>query len=247
MGNSVIGSYSVSTPNKGRSLIRNESPQSINGSPRLTPQSSPPPLQQQQNVAAGGIHQENVGGTTYFYPTGNHSSSQNSSTGSEPTYGGHHNSQLNLSYTHPGHVYSGPASHILNMQPRTQLSSSFFMPEEMRNDLMGRNEIANVIASNENQDLPHEVDSYHSLCPLEPSSKIPTTSSTYKATHSATGIKYCLRRLHGFRLQSTKCMSVVEMWKKLQHSNIVQKKEVFTTKAFGDQCKIFFLKPKKKN
>lgn len=41
----------------------------------------------------------------------------------------------------------------------------------------------------------------------------------------------------GFRLLSTKCIAVVEMWKKLQHSNVVQLREIFTTKAFGDNCK----------
>lgn len=41
----------------------------------------------------------------------------------------------------------------------------------------------------------------------------------------------------GFRLQSTKCMAVVDLWKKFQHSNVVQLREVFTTKGFGDQCK----------
>lgn len=40
----------------------------------------------------------------------------------------------------------------------------------------------------------------------------------------------------GFRIQSTKCMSVVDLWKKFQHSNVVQLREVFTTKNFGDQC-----------
>lgn len=41
----------------------------------------------------------------------------------------------------------------------------------------------------------------------------------------------------GFRLPSTKCMTVVDAWKRLQHSNIVQLREVFTTKAFNDHCK----------
>lgn len=43
----------------------------------------------------------------------------------------------------------------------------------------------------------------------------------------------------GFRLQNTKCMLIVDMWKRLHHSNIVQLKEVFTTKAFGDNCMYF--------
>lgn len=61
----------------------------------------------------------------------------------------------------------------------------------------------------------------------------------YKATHIKTGIHYCLRRIHGFRLQNTKFMSLVDLWKKLNHSNIVQLKEVFTTKAFGDNSMVF--------
>lgn len=43
----------------------------------------------------------------------------------------------------------------------------------------------------------------------------------------------------GFRLPNAKCMMIVDMWKKLTHSNIVQLREVFTTKAFGDHCKYF--------
>lgn len=40
----------------------------------------------------------------------------------------------------------------------------------------------------------------------------------------------------GFRLNSTKCMSIIDLWKKMQHANIVQLRQVFTTKAFGDHC-----------
>jgi len=40
----------------------------------------------------------------------------------------------------------------------------------------------------------------------------------------------------GFRLVNTKCMMLVDMWKKIQHSNTVTLREVFTTKAFGDHC-----------
>lgn len=86
------------------------------------------------------------------------------------------------------------------MQQRTQLSSAFFMPESMRKDIQERHEIANILSVNESQDLPYEVDNYHSLCPLEANpihGKIPVPSSTYKAINATTGIKYCLRRLHG--------------------------------------------------
>lgn len=45
-------------------------------------------------------------------------------------------------------MYPGPASCILNMQPKTQLSSAFFIPDELRNDILQRNEIANVMDMN---------------------------------------------------------------------------------------------------
>lgn len=33
-------------------------------------------------------------------------------------------------------------------------------------------------------------------------------------------------------------MVLVDQWKKITHSNIVSLREVFTTKAFGDSCKL---------
>lgn len=45
----------------------------------------------------------------------------------------------------------------------------------------------------------------------------------------------------GFRLVNTKCMVLVDMWKKIQHSNIVTLREVFTTKAFAEPCKLLVL------
>ncbi|XP_055321590.1 PAN2-PAN3 deadenylation complex subunit PAN3 isoform X4 [Sitodiplosis mosellana] len=229
---SASSAYAIAPTKAGRNLMRVESPHSVE-SPKLTP--SPP-----SNVPPN-IHQENVGGTTYFYPTGNHSANQTSSsivTDSSLSLS-HHSSSQNISYSQPPvHVYPGPASNVVNMQPRTQLSSAIFIPDEMRNDILSRNEIANLVDAIPNPDIPNEIDNYHSLFLLETLAihqKLPLPSSTYKATHVSTGIKYCLRRLHGFRLQSTKCMSIVDLWKKFQHSNVVQLREVFTTKGFGDQ------------
>lgn len=145
------------------------------------------------------LSQENVGGTTYFYPTtANHTTNQtNNSITSEAL----HSTPSNINYTpHTVHVYPGPASNVVNMQPRTQLSSAIFIPEEMRNGILERNEIANMIDPNPNPDIPSEIDSHHSLYALEPQpihQKLPLPSSTYKATHNTTGVKYCLRRLHG--------------------------------------------------
>ena len=48
--------------------------------------------------------------------------------------------------------------------------------------------------------------------------------------------KACLSALEGYRQVNEKCMSLVEMWKKVQHANIVQLREVFTSNAFGEHC-----------
>lgn len=42
-----------------------------------------------------------------------------------------------------------------------------------------------------------------------------------------------------FRLANSKCTVLVDMWKRLSHTNLVQLREVFTTKAFGDHCPYF--------
>ena len=51
--------------------------------------------------------------------------------------------------------------------------------------------------------------------------------------------------LVGYRLVNPKAFAVIEQWKKMQSTNIIPLIEVFTTKAFGDNCelqKIHFLK-----
>lgn len=148
--------------------MRVESPHSVE-SPKLTPSppsNVPPNIHQVNNMSVFfsfkkththfssnllniDFFQENVGGTTYFYPTAaaNHSANQTSSSivtdTSLPL--SHHSSSQNISYTQPVHVYPGPASNVVNMQPRTQLSSAIFIPDEMRHDILARNEIANLV------------------------------------------------------------------------------------------------------
>lgn len=234
---------------------RNGSPEScLTDSPRLTPQSSPPTTTttgSNNNNTTAQMLQENVGGTTYFYPApgagdsvGDHHhlhSHHHHHSGSVDQHHSHHQQQQQQMYQQmPVHMYPGPAAHVLDTQPRSQLFHAFFMGEELRADLQGRNAIANAVeAVPEHLELPLELENYHTLTPVEPmpvSLKMPVVATMYRATHSTTGVKYCLRRIHGFRLQSTKCMATIDSWKKLQHSNIVQLREVFTTKACGDNC-----------
>lgn len=63
---------------------------------------------------------------------------------------------------------------------------------------------------------------------------IPTLRRT--CLHRRLYLLCCCNMSAGFRLVNTKCMMLVDMWKKIQHSNAVTLREVFTTKAFGDHC-----------
>ncbi|XP_043465158.1 PAN2-PAN3 deadenylation complex subunit pan3 [Leptopilina heterotoma] len=195
--------------------------------------------------------QENVGGTTYFY-LGNMSDTLTSEEGTSEIAG-------NIGAGQVGYVYPGTPSHLHPVKPTKSSSNStsapstpppqsnpsYFVSENLRNDIFQKNALTleqpDLVQF---PDLPNEVDSYHELCPLEPihkpvSSVLGYQTSTYKATNIKTGTRYCLRRVHDFRLGNTKCMILVDMWKRLAHTNLVQLREVFTTKAFGDHSMVF--------
>uniref|UniRef100_A0A8C1GGC4 PAN2-PAN3 deadenylation complex subunit PAN3 n=2 Tax=Cyprinus carpio TaxID=7962 RepID=A0A8C1GGC4_CYPCA len=215
-------------------------------SPKITPHTSPAPRRRSHtpnpNPAnymvpttasdQGGAHviqKETVGGTTYFYTDNTPAPLAGMVF---PTY----------------HMYPQTAPHVAYMQPKAN-APSFFMADELRQELINRHLITMAqIDQSENPGVPSEVDSYHSLFPLEPlpppnrlqkTSNFSYITSCYKAVNSKDDLPYCLRRIHGFRLVNTKCMMLVDMWKKIQHSNIVTLREVFTTKAFGDHSLVF--------
>uniref|UniRef100_A0A8D3DLI5 PAN2-PAN3 deadenylation complex subunit PAN3 n=1 Tax=Scophthalmus maximus TaxID=52904 RepID=A0A8D3DLI5_SCOMX len=200
-------------------------------SPKITPHTSPAPRRRSHTpnpanymvpttASDQGTHiiqKETVGGTTYFY-TDNTPAPMAGMV--FPTY----------------HIYPPTAPHVAYMQPKAN-APSFFMADELRQELINRHLI--TMAQIDHLREP----SYHSLFPLEPlpppnrmqkTSNFSYITSCYKAVNSKDDLPYCLRRIHGFRLVNTKCMMLVDMWKKIQHSNSVTLREVFTTKAFGD-------------
>uniref|UniRef100_A0A8C6N1G5 PAN2-PAN3 deadenylation complex subunit PAN3 n=1 Tax=Mus spicilegus TaxID=10103 RepID=A0A8C6N1G5_MUSSI len=191
-----------------------------------TPANNPAP---QPPSSGQVIQKETVGGTTYFY----------TDTTPAPLTG-----MVFPNY----HIYPPTAPHVAYMQPKAN-APSFFMADELRQELINRHLI--TMAQIDQADMPAvptEVDSYHSLFPLEPlpppnriqkSSNFGYITSCYKAVNSKDDLPYCLRRIHGFRLVNTKCMVLVDMWKKIQHSNIVTLREVFTTKAFAEPSLVF--------
>uniref|UniRef100_A0ABI7YBQ7 PAN2-PAN3 deadenylation complex subunit PAN3 n=1 Tax=Felis catus TaxID=9685 RepID=A0ABI7YBQ7_FELCA len=205
------------TPNPANYMVPSSASTSVNNPVSQTPSSGQV------------IQKETVGGTTYFY----------TDTTPAPLTG-----MVFPNY----HIYPPTAPHVAYMQPKAN-APSFFMADELRQELINRHLI--TMAQIDQADMPAvptEVDSYHSLFPLEPlpppnriqkSSNFGYITSCYKAVNSKDDLPYCLRRIHGFRLVNTKCMVLVDMWKKIQHSNIVTLREVFTTKAFAEPSLVF--------
>uniref|UniRef100_A0A671T3K0 PAB-dependent poly(A)-specific ribonuclease subunit PAN3-like n=1 Tax=Sinocyclocheilus anshuiensis TaxID=1608454 RepID=A0A671T3K0_9TELE len=190
-------------------------------SPKITPHTSPAPRRRSHtpnpNPAnymvpttasdqGGGAHviqKETVGGTTYFYTDNTPAPLAGMVF---PTY----------------HMYPQTAPHVAYMQPKAN-APSFFMADELRQELINRHLITMAqIDQSENPGVPSEVDSYHSLFPLEPlpppnrlqkTSNFSYITSCYKAVNSKDDLPYCLRRIHGFRLVNTKCMMLVPVLK----------------------------------
>ncbi|XP_014671544.1 PREDICTED: PAB-dependent poly(A)-specific ribonuclease subunit PAN3-like [Priapulus caudatus] len=207
----------TSPPHSPNAARKSKSPAPAKANRDFTP---PPKLAQ---------YQENVGGTTYFF--------------TEEVQPVQKPSIVLPDY----HVYPSPPAHVAQMKQKPN-SPSFFMSDEIRMEILNKHTLVMAQVNPEQYpDIPTEVDNYHHLVPLEPppvnpmekSNTFGYTTSVYKATHMKTGLTYCLRRIHGFRLVNTKALQLVDFWKKLQHANIVQLREVFTTKAFGDHSLVF--------
>ncbi|KTG35665.1 hypothetical protein cypCar_00000071 [Cyprinus carpio] len=172
-------------------------------SPKITPHTSPAPRRRSHtpnpNPAnymvpttasdQGGAHviqKETVGGTTYFYTDNTPAPLAGMVF---PTY----------------HMYPQTAPHVAYMQPKAN-APSFFMADELRQELINRHLITMAqIDQSENPGVPSEVDSYHSLFPLEPlpppnrlqkTSNFSYITSCYKAVNSKDDLPYCLRRIH---------------------------------------------------
>lgn len=219
----VIPQKSSSAP-----MMRQPLPSSYNSMRQMKPFTAlqPPPLAKTTPTSKGHLDKVNstpaqaqmdAGGTTYFY------------------------SSHQPSYT----AYVQDPTHIARSRSRGAGPSTFFCSEGLKKDLVQRQSHCQAVA--EENSCPSEVDSYHSLCPLETVAGQeqdsglmfghPTTC--YRATSSKDGLFYCLRRLHGLRLTTHKSVQQFEKWRKIEHSSLISLREMFTTKAFGDNSVVF--------
>lgn len=98
---------------------------------------------------------------------------------------------------------------IVHPSPPHQNHTSFFVPDEVKLELMHRSAVL-LSQPNPNlfHDLPTQIDHYHEVCPLEnthhhgpqKSSSFGYTSTVYKSVNSKNGFTYCLRRIHGSKI-----------------------------------------------
>lgn len=180
------------------------------------------------------------GGTTYFYsgdemPMGGEGMNNGAAAAA---------SQVLLpNYS----VYTGTPSYVANLKLRTHVPN-FMAENELKMELLRRQHISLAqIDPEAYSHLPTSVDNFTHLCPLEPPPPTPLhkshtfgyVTSVYKGTNTKNGQYVTLRRIHGYRLVNTKCMVLVDQWKKLQHANLVALRQVFTTKTFNDHSMVF--------
>ncbi len=144
-------------------------------------------------------------------------------------------------------MYTGTPSAVVNMKVRSSIPS-FLAENELKLEILKRQHICQAQLDPESMgNLPTTIDNFSQLCPLEPPPPSPLhksqtfgyVTSVYKATNGKNGQCVALRRIHGFRLVNTKCMTLVDQWKKLQHANLVALRQVFTTKSFNDHSMVF--------
>lgn len=202
-------------------------------SPQMAQQ--PPTLQQS---AYDRYQLENRGGTTYFY--------------TEPTEAGPDDEQYTEAEAPDGSIlvntpgafgYNAPLpiSHMARFRGKANanLQTQFISPE-IRMELINRQLAYDTKADSAIiGDIPHSVEHFSNLVPLEIAGI--QSQTTYKAFSCRDGNYYCLRRIHGNRIQHPgKQTHLVEQWKKLVHGNVVPLREVLINcRAFDDSSLIF--------
>ncbi|CAF0937819.1 unnamed protein product [Adineta ricciae] len=102
---------------------------------------------------------------------------------------------------------------------------AYFMPDELRTELLRRNQMltASAIPLDSSQaNVPHKSRTFR------------YQTISYKAAHIRTNTICYLKRIMGCKLPTVRSYEIVEAWKKINHANIVQLREVFLTNDFDD-------------
>ncbi|KAL9560211.1 hypothetical protein MBANPS3_000063 [Mucor bainieri] len=144
------------------------------------------------------------------------------------------------------HQYAPTLPHVANLQSHQRLVQSFYIPDNLKEQLLKRNHATIAAAASEAETaketgLPEQVHVYHSLYRMEekPGKILGHASWVYKAMCRTNGKYYTMVRIEGFRLVNEQAMNIVKQWRKIKHASIVSIREAFTTRAFGDSSLVF--------
>uniref|UniRef100_A0A915PZS7 PAN2-PAN3 deadenylation complex subunit PAN3 n=1 Tax=Setaria digitata TaxID=48799 RepID=A0A915PZS7_9BILA len=187
--------------------------------------------------------QENFGGTTYFFTPTTTNSSAVDGQATLPQK----DDRIYVT-TNGNFVYHGPLPHIGKYKPPRGLS--YFTPPELKMELLQRQLAIQCRAEPSlYPDVPQNVEYFQNLVPLENVKFVgghmergiigSHITTVYKAINGRDGMPYCLRRIHNFRLNAMKQLSLADNWKKLMHVNVVQLRDVIQTRQFGDYSLLF--------
>ncbi|KPJ09200.1 PAB-dependent poly(A)-specific ribonuclease subunit 3 [Papilio machaon] len=132
---------------------------------------------------------------------------------------------------YPSQMYCSTPTHMgpSPIIPKSGLAESFYMPETIKAETYQRNKDI-FLMPYQYIELPENVEMYSDLVPLEGVGPHSLTSS-YRAAHRQSGEHIALRRLHAYSAMPSPRL---DLWKQLDHPNVVRLQECFTTVAFGD-------------
>ncbi|EIE79602.1 hypothetical protein RO3G_04307 [Rhizopus delemar RA 99-880] len=142
------------------------------------------------------------------------------------------------------HFYSNSLSHPAHLLPHQKPIQSFFIPDKIREELTQYNEAQWMTTAGNDPTLPAEVHIYHSLYPLEQQQEKmghydEHPATVYKATCKIDRRSYALVRIEGYSKVHEEAVSIAESLRSIRHCNIVSFRDVFITKAFGDDSLVF--------
>uniref|UniRef100_A0A8R1U201 PAN2-PAN3 deadenylation complex subunit PAN3 n=1 Tax=Onchocerca volvulus TaxID=6282 RepID=A0A8R1U201_ONCVO len=228
-----------------RSLNYSNVTQGLTASPIMHDPMRPSSHISQENCGSttANYMQENFGGTTYFFTPTTTNSAVADGQSSIPQK----DDRVYVT-TNGNFIYHGPLPHIGKYKPPRGLS--YFTPPELKMELLQRQLAIQCRAEPSlYPDIPQNVEYFQNLVPLENVKFVgghmergiigSHITTVYKAINGRDGMPYCLRRIHNFRVNTMKQLSLADNWKKLMHVNIVQLRDVIQTRQFGDHSLIF--------
>ncbi|XP_052746769.1 PAN2-PAN3 deadenylation complex subunit PAN3 [Bicyclus anynana] len=171
------------------------------------------------------VHQENVGGTTYFYTNDNGTFGAGGAMGPEPCLGASSSAAYVQQMYAPQHM---PA-HMPPVQANAGMATTYYRADPMKQEMYQRNNDMYTMSREfqQYQDIPVSIERFVDLQPLD------DERTSFVAHDRDTREMYALRRVP-FRT-SPALPSTLDVWARLDHSNIVHFHRAFSTDAFGDE------------